>query len=163
MTVRRGSPADADAIGRVHAISRRAAYDRLVPAAALETLTAEGQASYWRQRLGTERDPFSLYVDEVDGTVDAFAMGSARPPLATLNAIHLVPELQGRGVAQQLHAALLEDFAAWGCTTAELWVLDGNERAQAFYRRLGWVPDGERSTHTIGDVIVPVLRYSRSL
>jgi ribosomal protein S18 acetylase RimI-like enzyme len=163
MTVRRGSASDADAIGRVHAISRRAAYGGLVPAAALETLTTESQASYWRDRLSTEPDPFSLYVDEVDGTVAGFAMGSAHPPVATLDAIHLVPGMQGSGVAQLLHASLLTDFAAWGCTTAELWVLDGNERAQAFYRRLGWVHDGERDTHAIGGVDVPILRYRLSL
>ncbi len=163
MKLRRGSAADADAIGRVHAISRRAAYEGIVPAEALAKLTTESQASYWRERLSTEPAPFSVYVDEVDGQVEAFAMGSARPPVATLHAIHLVPDLQGSGVAQRLHAALLDDFTAWGCTTAELWVLDGNERAQAFYRRLGWVHDGERDTHAIGGVDVSILRYRLSL
>jgi GNAT superfamily N-acetyltransferase len=163
MTLRRGSVADADDIGRVHAISRRAAYRELVPAEALATLTAEGQASYWRERLSTEPEPFSVHVAEADGAVVAFAMGSARPPVATLNAIHVVPDLHGSGVAQRLHASLLGDFSGWGCTSAELWVLDGNGRAQAFYRRLGWVPDGERDAHAIGGVRVPILRYRRSL
>jgi GNAT superfamily N-acetyltransferase len=163
VTVRRGSAADADAIGRVHAISRRAAYDGLVPPEALAKLTPESQASYWRDRLSTEPDPFALYVAEIDGNVDAFAMGSARPPVATLNAIHIVPDLQGSGVAQRLHACLLADFAAWGCTNAELWVLEGNERAQAFYMRQGWRRDYVRDTHAIGGVDVPIQRFSRRL
>lgn len=163
MKPRRGSAADADAIGRVHAISRRAAYEGIVPAEALATLTTESQASYWRERLSTDPEPFSVYVVEVDETVEAFAMASARPPVATLHAIHVVPDLQGSGVAQRLHAAMLDDFTAWGCTTAELWVLDGNERAQAFYRRLGWVHDGEQDTHAIGGVDVSILRYRLSL
>jgi GNAT superfamily N-acetyltransferase len=163
VTVRRGSVADAHAIGRVHAISRRAAYDGLVPPEALATLTPKTQASYWHDRMRTQSEPFALYVDEVDAVVGAFAMGSARPPVATLNAIHVVPDLQGRGVAQRLHACLLGDFLAWGCTTADLWVLEGNERAQAFYTRQGWRRDDVRDTHAIGGVDVPILHFSRRL
>lgn len=163
MTLRLGSVADADAIGRVHAMSRRSAYKRLVPDSALESLTVEGQAAYWRQRLSTEPEPFVVYVDEVDGEVEAFAMASARPPVASLNAIHLMPHLRGSGVAQSLHAALLADFTDWACATAELWVLEGNERAQAFYRRMGWTADGTRDSHEIGGVPVPILRYRLSV
>jgi GNAT superfamily N-acetyltransferase len=163
MTIRHATVADADAIGRVHAISRRTAYESLVPRAALATITHEEQAAYWSRRLSAEAEPFVAYVDETDDEIAAFAMGSARPPTATLNAIHVLPDLQGSGTAHRLHEALLGDFAAWGCTSAELWVLEGNERAQAFYRKKGWADDGTRDSHAIGGVDVPILRYRRLL
>jgi len=40
-------------------------------------------------------------------------------------------------------------------------VLRGNERAQSFYRRNGWTHDGTTSSHEVGGVDVPVLRYRR--
>ncbi|MFK0004498.1 GNAT family N-acetyltransferase [Paenarthrobacter sp. NPDC090522] len=52
--------------------------------------------------------------------------------LYTLQYVH------GRGVGQALVDALLGNGPAY------LWVLDDNPRAQAFYRRNGFVPDGMR-------------------
>ncbi len=162
MQVRAATPADVDAIGRVHAESRRATYVDLVPDHALRQLTATSQARYWRERLAAEPSPFCVYVAEVDGAqVAGFAMGSAEGATATLHAIHLLPAALGSGAGGRLHEAVLADFAGWGCTAAELWVLDGNERAQAFYRREGWSADGTRDAHVIGGVEVPILRYRR--
>ena len=50
---------------------------------------------------------------------------------------------------------------AWGATSAELSVLEGNRRAQAFYRRRGWTTDGTTSSHEVGGVVVPVLVFRR--
>jgi GNAT superfamily N-acetyltransferase len=163
MSLRRGSAQDAEAVGRVHAVSRAAAYAHLVPAQALAEVTPQTQARYWRRRLHTELHPHAMYVAEVDGTVQGFAMGSAPGTTATLHALHVVPEVQGTGTGRLLHDAVLHEFEAWGCTAAELWVLDGNERAQEFYRRHGWLPDGGRDSHEIGGVTVSILRYRRDI
>jgi hypothetical protein len=76
------------------------------------------------------------------------------PSRPTLNAVHVIPEL---------HDRLFAEFAQWGRGTAVLWVLDGNERALSFYRRNGWVHDASRTSHEVGAVAVPALRYGRAV
>jgi ribosomal protein S18 acetylase RimI-like enzyme len=163
MEIRTATQDDAAAIGRVHALSRNAAYAGLVPAEALARVTPDSQAAYWRDRLAREPQPHAVYVAVLGGTVDGFTMGAGRGGTATLHAIHVLPSGHGGGAGQALHDHLVADFAAWGCTTAELWVLQGNERAQSFYRRNGWAFDGGRDAHTVGGVDVPILRYRREV
>lgn len=50
--------------------------------------------------------------------------------------LYVAEQYHGSGVAQRLLATALP----WG--PVHLWVLRGNERAIAFYRRSGFTPDG---------------------
>lgn len=161
MEIRRATVDDVDGIGRVHALSRNAAYAGLVPDDALARITPMSQAKHRRARLAAQRQPFAMYVATADGRVDGLALGFGRGEEATLSALHVLPALHGTGVGQALHDRLFADFANWGCNTAVLWVLEGNERAQSFYRRNGWLLDGGRGSHDVGGVDVPVLRYRR--
>lgn len=163
MDIRAARPEDVAGIGRVHALSRNAAYVDLLPADALASVTPARQAEYWRLRLDTEAEPHAAYVATVDGEVQGFTVGKADGVAATLDAIHVLPALHGSGAGQALHDRLLADFRSWGCREASLWVLEGNERAQSFYRRNGWTHDGERGRHSVGGVEAAVLRYRRPL
>jgi GNAT superfamily N-acetyltransferase len=161
MDIRPATSDDVEAIGRVHAMSRKAAYAGLVPDEALAGITPATQAAAWRARLADLQPPFAMYVAVDGGRVEGLALGSGRDEEGTLNALHVMPNLYGDGVGQSLHDRLLADFARWRCGTAVLWVLDGNERAQSFYRRNGWVHDGGRTSHEVGGAVVPALRYRR--
>ena len=163
MQIRPATPVDVDGIGRVHALSRRAAYVDLLPAHALALVTPARQAGVWRARLATMPEPHAVHVVTVDGLVQGFVVGEADDRTGLLVAIHVLPALHGTGAGQVLHDRLLSDFAAWGCTHAELWVLEGNERAQSFYRRNAWTHDRTTRPHTVGGVEVPSLRYRRSV
>ncbi|BBA99140.1 putative acetyltransferase [Actinacidiphila reveromycinica] len=60
-----------------------------------------------------------------------------RPGYFCVNAVYLVPEARGLGVADRLLAVALD----WGWQRADrlhLWVHEKNPRAEAFYRRLGF-------------------------
>jgi ribosomal protein S18 acetylase RimI-like enzyme len=159
--IRRYRDDDLPQIGEVHAASRHAAYAGLVAPDALARVTPQTQARVWRQRLTDEPGPWSILVVEKsdDRRVDGFVLGSGSGPVATLNAIHVLPELHGSGAGQLLHDHIVAEFRAWGSSTAQLWVLEGNARAQAFYRRNGWALDGGRDTHDIGGALVPIVRY----
>jgi GNAT superfamily N-acetyltransferase len=161
MEIRRATADDVDGIGRVHALSRNAAYTGLVPDDALARITPMSQAEHWRARLAAQRQPFAMYVATAEGRIEGLALGFGRGEEATLSALHVLPALHGTGAGQALHDRLFADFGSWGCGTAVLWVLEGNERAQSFYRRNGWVLDGGRKLHDLGGVDVPVLRYRR--
>lgn len=165
MEVREYRDRDVAQIGAVHAVSRRAAYSGLVPTDALARVTPQTQTEVWRRRLAEEiAQPWSMLVlDQPGRHIAGFVLGSAASPVATLHAIHVLPEFHGGGAGQMLHDSIVTWFRAWNCTRALLWVLQGNARAQAFYRRNGWTLDGERASHEIGGALVPVLRYRLSL
>ncbi|GAA5189895.1 hypothetical protein GCM10023322_43690 [Rugosimonospora acidiphila] len=62
-----------------------------------------------------------------------------------------------------LHAATAE-LESWGHRRARLWVLDGNEPAQHFYRSRGWRRvDGLRRDDDIEGVPVVEIAYERDL
>ena len=61
-----------------------------------------------------------------------------------LVAMWVSPDRRGQGIADRLVAAVCELARAQGAAQVALWVADANPRAQAFYRRLGFRPSGER-------------------
>jgi ribosomal protein S18 acetylase RimI-like enzyme len=109
----------------------------------------------WRDRLASDR---SIYFGLVSGgRLAAMAAGlvpgffeeiSGEQPPAH-QAWHLVsmwvsPELRGQGIADALIAAVCDAALARGGTAMELWVTGVNHRAEAFYRRAGFTPTGDR-------------------
>jgi GNAT superfamily N-acetyltransferase len=59
-----------------------------------------------------------------------------------LEAMYVLPAAWGRGLADELHAAAVDQLRAHGAMRARLWVLELNARARRFYERHGWRPDG---------------------
>jgi GNAT superfamily N-acetyltransferase len=159
--IRPATPSDLEEVGRVHALSRNAAYVGLVPARALARVTPRTQTDVWRRRTSTAAPRSVLLVAEVDDEVVGFTFASADGTTAELAALHVLSDLHGSGTGQALHDGVLDRVRSWGCDVVELWVLRGNERAQSFYRRNGWVHDGTTASHDVGGVDVPILRYAR--
>ena len=157
------SPDDVAALGHVHATTRRAAYAGLVPDDALDRVTAQSQTAVWRTRVAEAPDPSVLLVWEHDGFVAGFAFGITGPTRTTglLQALHVLPVLHGSGAARALHDGVLAAFDTWGCDRAQLWVVSGNARAQAFYGKHGWVFDGTRGRNDVGGVDVGTERWTR--
>jgi diamine N-acetyltransferase len=109
----------------------------------------------WVERLASPAEVILAVVDgEVVGTV------SANPP--RLEALFVVPEQWGSGVAGALHDAALERIAASGCAQASLDVMVDNARARRFYARRGWLPDG-RSLRSPFPPFPLLLGYRRDL
>jgi ribosomal protein S18 acetylase RimI-like enzyme len=161
-TVRRWAPADLDQIGWVHSRSRQEAYAGLVPADALARVTPEQQATVWRARFASLPEPHAGLVVEHDGVVVGFALAQLDPESgAELNAIHVLPDQQGTGAGQALMDVVIAAFCQWGVAEAHLHVIEGNERAQAFYRRNGWRLCGPAGSHEVGGAVVPILEYRR--
>lgn len=75
------------------------------------------------------------------------------------------PERKGAGWRQDLSDGWIDAWVseAGGATTAVLWVLSGNERAQTFYARLGWAPDGATGTFELPGGGLPQLRLRKRL
>jgi GNAT superfamily N-acetyltransferase len=166
---------DLPTVGRLHALSRHHAYAELVDPAALARVSPASQETVWRSRwaelhAGARRGlPFAALLADIDGDAVGFAVALALPQpdedgsQAELNALHVLPRHHGTGVAHQLMDGVVTALRAWSVDVAHLLVLEGNARAEAFYRRTGWTLRGPAGTHDVGGTQVPVLRYELRL
>lgn len=162
--IRNFAQTDLEALGTLHATTRRTAYADLLPEAALARITPEALIDYWAERLPTEDEPYRILVADKAGKLVGFAMASQLDDVAELAAIHLHPDHQGSGLAGRLHDAILEVMRQWRCRSTFLWVVVGNERAQAFYRKRGWTPDGTVVRSSIGaGVDAELERWTRNV
>ncbi|MEV8215181.1 GNAT family N-acetyltransferase [Leifsonia sp. NPDC077715] len=158
ITVRRATVEDAGAIARVHVLSWREAYAGRMPADFLASLDIERRARGWVTILSDETT--DAFVASRDGEVIGWATaGPGRdddaPRPRELEGIYLLAEAHGSGAGQLLLDAAIGDAPAY------LWVMDGNARAEAFYRRNGFARDGATTTHPVGPTSVPAVRMTR--
>ena len=134
---------DADELGRVHVEIWRQAYAGLMADDYLDGLDPAAFAEKWRSRMA---DPLPgivrLVVRDDEGIVGFSTAGPPRiddaPADLELYAINLLARAHGTGLGGELLDATIGDRAAY------LWVIEGNERAIAFYRRRGFADDGGR-------------------
>jgi GNAT superfamily N-acetyltransferase len=140
--VRSAVPDDVGAVAACHVACWREAYAHLLSAGYLAALDP---ADFRRRWAGSLADPSRpSWVAEVDGRVVGFSgtcPSRDQPPVRQLElrCLYLLAEHHGSGLAQRLLDRALVDGPA--C----LWVAEQNPRAQAFYRRNGFWPDGARA------------------
>ncbi|MET8280166.1 GNAT family N-acetyltransferase [Micromonospora sp. NPDC005174] len=167
VTLRPASDQDLMGVGALHQRSRVAAYSSFLPAEALAEPTGEAMGRYWAERWRWERDDHRLTVAERAGTLVGFSYlgpdDEDDPATGLLNAIHLDPREQGRGIGRALMVDALDDMRARGWRHAALWVLRENAHARSFYERGGWTSTGTEREEHIGAALTPQLRYTRPL
>jgi GNAT superfamily N-acetyltransferase len=142
--VRRARPSDAPQMARVHVTSWQQTYRGLMPDSVLDDPNLpSARERFWTGALTDERwSSNRTAVADVDGTIVGIAMaGRTTEPGATeefqLHLIYVDAAHHGCGEGPALlHAVLDPD------ESAALWVADPNPRAQAFYRKHRFVPDG---------------------
>lgn len=141
-TLRAAVPADAVAGAALHAACWREAYGPYVDATLLrERLddTLRWTAAWTRQLI----DGPPRVLAEADGELVGFAVvGASRDEDGAtpqeLYALYTRAAYWGTGLGQALWDAVRPD------APCSLWVLEDNARAQGFYRRNGFSPDGAR-------------------
>lgn len=165
-TVRRAATHDADAIGRIQVESWRVAYTGLLPEETIAAFDLDARQALWREGLAREPRPGSAtFVAVVEDDVVGFAtVGAAHSEdgVGELYAIYVHPTGWGRGAGQALIAHAEESLRSSGFAEALLWVLDGNARAERFYRAAGWERDGRKDDVFQGASVVEH-RYRKTL
>lgn len=166
VTVRLATEGDADEIGRIQVESWRAAYTGLMPQEVVDTFDVDRRQATWREWLGAPpRARSATFVVEDAGEVVGFAgVGPSRdePASGELYTIYLHPSRWGSGIGRALIQRAEEAMRAAGFQTAMLYVLDGNERAERFYRAAGWKQDGQKVDEFHGATVTE-LRYRKAL
>jgi ribosomal protein S18 acetylase RimI-like enzyme len=162
--IREAAPEDAGAIARVHVDSWRGAYRECLPADLLASLSVERRRAFWEGTLASS--DASVLVADAGGEVVGFvSVGPSRSEEgnAELYAIYVEPERFGTGVGRALMDAAVERMRERGYREATLWVLDGNERAERFYRIAGWRREDAIQEEQWGSWTLREVRYRRAL
>jgi ribosomal protein S18 acetylase RimI-like enzyme len=112
------------------------------PYAFQSTLAEEQQLTEqtWRDRAGRGGTFAACDGDAIVGLATGIDEGRDWH----LVGVWVSPTLRGSGVADRLVAAVCELAGRSVAASVTLWVTEENDRARAFYRRLGFVPTGGR-------------------
>jgi GNAT superfamily N-acetyltransferase len=141
-TIARPTLDDLEEMGRVHVQVWQEAYAGLMSDDFLAGLDPTVGPRRWRERFGSIPG-ISWWIARDDlGIVALATSGPPRdddaPVPLELYAINVLRRAHGTGLAADLMTHTIGDRPAY------LWVLEGNSRAEAFYRRHGFVDDGIR-------------------
>ncbi|WP_230396193.1 GNAT family N-acetyltransferase [Streptomyces blattellae] len=147
--LRSAGPDDLDQITALHTQARTAYYRAGgLPDAELTSPEAcSRRREMWLRAIKGDTRLVLCAVREGE-TVGVLAMG---PPLdadvdpaavGQLHQIHVRPGCWGQGIGSQLHAAFVRYLRDASLTAGVLEAWERNRRAQAFYARHGWQPDG---------------------
>lgn len=167
MELRRAEPRDALAVARVHIRSWQVAYRKLMPADYLDQLRPEDRAKKYDFGNLDPLKPQTIIASE-SGSILGFvttgqAQESTMPDFGELFALYVDPEYWGRGIGVALISAARARLFDLGFRSAVLWVLAGNVRAERFYLKDHWAPDGIWRTEEVWGVKVNDFRYQRKL
>lgn len=167
MLLRLATPADAMAVARIQVRSWQGAYRGLMPDGYLDSLRPEDRAARYDFATTDPAMPRTVVAEE-NGTIRGFAttMPSRDPDTADrgeLCALYVDPDDWGCGYGVALVEAARRHLSESGFTSAVLWLLEGNSRADRFYRADGWRPDGTRRSEMMWGITVNDLRYRRAL
>ncbi len=167
MLLRPAEPGDAMAVARVHVRVWQAAYHTLLPREYLDRLRPEDRAQKYDFASRDPRKPRTIVATEERGILGFVTTAPSRGPdladYGELSALHVDPEHWGRGVGRTLISAARVQLLEIGFENAFLWVLAGNVRAERFYRKDRWIPDGTQRTDSVWNITVNEVRYLRSL
>ncbi|MGH7521642.1 MAG: GNAT family N-acetyltransferase [Gemmatimonadales bacterium] len=162
MTLRRASPADAEAVGRIHVESWNVAYRGIMPDDVIATTDLAYRTRFWAERTADPEWP--VFVIEEEGQCVAFCqMIPTRDDdddprrVGHITSLHVLPQLRSRGHGRALMELVLAEFRRRGFAAVTLWVLEKNWNARRFYERYGFQLDGGTRRYPKTDV--PEVRY----
>lgn len=147
LTVRRLTPADWQMSRQVRLAALADA-----PQAFMSTLAREQafDEQVWRDRLASpaaatflawvDGEPAGTATGKIDNPDDEFAVAGAWQ----LVGMWVDRRFRGTGVAGTLVETVADHVSSQGAGALVLWVTEVNDRARAFYRRLGFAPTGAR-------------------
>jgi ribosomal protein S18 acetylase RimI-like enzyme len=139
VSIRRARPEDATGLSRVFDSAWREAYQGIIPGLALEKMLARRGPRWWRSTVGRGRPLVVLDIGQ--GIAGYVSYGRCRdrslPADGEIDELYVAPEYQGLGFGRRLFRAVRNDLSDRELGRVVVWALEDNERACAFYERLG--------------------------
>lgn len=140
--IRKAREDDAVGIGKVHYNGWIDTYSDLLPPKIMASLSEERSIRSF-QREGCQ----NMYVATVNGDVVAFCgygmwrdAKAEEPPAreGEIVGLYVSSEFQRKGIGKALLEQAERKLKQEGFSTVSLWVLEGNTKAQAFYKAMGF-------------------------
>lgn len=162
MTLRRATPADAAAVGRIHVESWNVAYRGIMPDDVIAKTDLAYRTQFWAERIA-DRDWPVFVIEEQDECVAFCQMIPSRDPdddstqIGHITSLHVLPWLRGKGYGHLLMNHVLAEFRKRGFSAVTLWVLEQNLPARRFYEQYGFRLDA--ATRPYPRTEVPEVRY----
>jgi GNAT superfamily N-acetyltransferase len=174
VSVRSARTADVAEIARVQMETWRVAYASILPAAVLDTLSADDAEQAWAIAVAAPPTPrhHVLVAQEQDRLVGFAAIAptddleEADPdPAATMQIGPLLvePRWGRRGHGSRLLAAAVDHAREDGMTRAITWIATGDAASLSFFRSAGWEADGYARALDTGAGEIRELRLHVSL
>lgn len=159
--IRDATLADAATIAGLHLASWRSVYRGILPDAYLDGPAEAERLAHWKAVLAEPRAGDLVLLLGHAGF--AAVRGRADGLGALLDNLHVDPARRGGGIGTVLLAEVARRLVAAGESALHLWVLEGNERAVAFYSRLGAAIEGGRPGVMFGTQVHSTLLVFRDL
>ena len=139
ISIRNAREGDAAGIAAAHDAAWRDAYRGVIPGRELERLIARRGPRWWHSAIMRGSRLLVLDFDETIGGYVSY--GRNRVPSLRYGGeifeLYVAPEFQGAGFGRRLFETARQDLADYGYPSFLVWALADNERAVAFYQRLG--------------------------
>lgn len=171
LTIRPIELGDVPLVAELHHRCWQAAYADLVPAEALAKMDlTESTARWQRGVIDPPAGRFQLLAEHESKVVAFISYGAYRDDHdpdrrnpghgGEIYSVYADPRSWGTGAGHALLEAALVHLRELGASPVRLWALDGNERADRFYRRHGFAPDGETMIYDFNGAPLPLSRYA---
>lgn len=134
---------------RVHWQTWREAYDGILPADFQEQMTLD-KCRFYSQKY-PENTLIALDGAKVIGFVSYGDFRDLDIRAGEIIALYVLKDYYGKGVGQQLMQAAVAALDAY--QEIVLWVLEDNKRAIAFYKKIGFVFNGEEKLIELGKAV----------
>jgi ribosomal protein S18 acetylase RimI-like enzyme len=149
VTLRPITLADADTVAELHTVSWQSAYRGILTDAYLDHAVRDERRAAWRAKLASlTADEFGLLAQRDSRAIGFTFVRLRDDPVwgALIDNLHVHPDHKGRGIGQQLMAAVALDVARRDPSSGiHLWVFDANTPSRAFYTAMG----GEHVQHVV--------------
>ena len=139
ITIRAARPADSAEIAAVHDSAWHDAYRGIIPGRELEKMIARRGPRWWKSAIARGSRLMVLDFDESIGGYASYGRNRvpSLPYQGELFELYLAPEFQGLGFGRRLFQAVRRDLSEHGYQNMIVWALADNDRATAFYERMG--------------------------
>jgi len=157
---------DVETIATIHVRAWQTAYEGIVPAEHLASLSIQERANLWR-RIISERYSTVLLAVVPRGEVGFISFGPSRDKdekeKAEIYAIYVLPEFWKQGIGRELLDEAERKVEDNNFIAVTLWVLEKNALARRFYEGGGFRLDAARKEETIGGLLLTELRYEKRM
>ena len=152
ISIRHARSKDAAALSGVFDAAWRETYQGIIPALALRKMIARRGPRWWLSAISRGRPLVVLDVGEAIAGYASYGRCRDRSIAAEgeIDELYLAPEYQGLGFGARLFRAVRNDLRDRGARRIAVWALTDNDRACAFYRRLGGRPVAQATERMTG-------------